>query len=266
MAIRNVPAGNGVTWITEAIQLILKNPGPFVLMGLVMAVAGVIPILGSLALAVLGPSLYGGIAWAAREQSRGGTAMFDQLFQAFREDGKIGPMLILCLPGVIGGVIVGILVVILIAVTMAGAGISAATDSTTALWASLGVGGLFALVIILALAIAVFALTFFAIPDVMFARNDAIAAIKQSARASMANIGALLVYLLILMVAMMLVVIVLSVISSILAQFLVSIALAPIVGVSMYLAWKDIYGERAAELAGDAAGQIEPKDDGGIVA
>ena len=263
MAIRKVAAGNGVTWITEAIQLILKNPGPFVLMGLVIAVAGVIPILGSLALAVLGPALYGGIAWAAREQSRGGKAAFEHLFQAFQQEGKIGPMLVLCLPGVVGGVVAGIAVVILVSIALAGAGISAATESNAALWASLGVGGIIVLVVILAMAIAVFAISFFAIPDLMFKHNDAIGAMKQSLRASLDNIGALLLYLLILMVAMFLIVIVLSVISSILAQLLVSIALAPIVGTSMYFAWKDVYGDNTIELPAVGA---DSQDGGGIVA
>ena len=263
MAIRKVPAGNGVTWITEAIQLILKNPGPFVLMGLVIAVAGVIPILGALALAILGPALYGGIAWAAREQSRGGKAVFEHLFQAFQQEGKIGPMLLLCLPGVIGGVVSAILLVILISsIGFAGAGISAATDSSAALWASRGMGGLLALVFIMALAIPVFALTLFAIPDLMFKHNDAIGAMKQSVRASVDNIGALLLYLLILIVAMFLIK-VLSVISVFLAQFLVFIALAPIVGTSMYLAWKDVYGDSTIELPAVGA---DSQDGGGIVA
>lgn len=267
MAIRKVPAGNGVTWITEAVQLILKNPGPFALMGLVIAVAGVIPILGTLALAVLGPALYGGIAWAARDQSRGEKVTFEHLFRAFQQEGKIGPMLLLCLPGVIGGVIVFILAVIVISITVAGVGVSAATESNAALWASLGVGGLILLVFILALAIAVFTLTFFAIPDLMFRHNDAIGAMKQSMRASIDNIGAVLLYLLILMVAMFITVVVLSLVSSILAQFLVSIALAPVVGTSMYMAWKDVYRDLTTELpAIDANGTTGVQDDGGMVA
>lgn len=262
MAIRKVPAGNGVTWITAAVQLLLKNPAPFVLMGLVMAVAGIIPILGSLALAILGPALYGGIAWAARAQARGEAARFEHIGQAFNEEGKIGPMLLLCLPGVIGGMLAGIVVVIMLAMVMAGAGISAAADSATALWTSLGVGGLFVVLVLLAVGVVVFAMTFFAIPDVMFARNDAFAAIKQSLSASRANVGALLLYLLILLVAMLVLMLVLSLLSSILAQFLVSIALAPVIGTSMYLAWKDVYGETTAELAPP---QTASPDAGGIV-
>lgn len=90
MSIRTVPASRGIEWIVKAIQLILANPAPFALMGLIMAVIGVVPVLGSLALAILGPALYGGIVWAARAQRQGETARFEQLFQAFHEDGKLG--------------------------------------------------------------------------------------------------------------------------------------------------------------------------------
>lgn len=265
MAIRNVPAGNGITWITEGVALILKNPGPFVLMGLVIAVASVVPILGSLALAILGPALYGGIAWAAREQASGGTAQFDHFGQAFRQEGKIGPMLLLCLPGIICGVIAGILVVIFALIVAAGAGASAITDSPAALFASLGIGGLLLFVVIMAAALVVFALTFFAIPDTMFVRNDAFAAMKESLRASLANIGALVLYLVVILLAFFVLILVLSLISSLLAQFLLSIVMAPVVATSMYLAWKDVYGEPATELP-PVETTPEPPQDGGIVA
>ncbi len=266
MTIRTVPAGNGVTWITEAVALVLKNPGPFVLMGLVVAVAAAVPLLGSLALAILGPALYGGIAYAAREQASGGSARFDHIARAFQQEGKLGPALILCLPGVIGGVVIGIFMAIMAAIMLAGAGVSAATESPAALLASLGVGGVLMVVILLAAGLVVFALTFFAIPDVMFARNDAFAAMKDSVRAALANIGAALLYLLVLCGAAILAMLVLSVISSILAQFLVAIALAPVAAASMYVAWKDVYGEPAAELPSVESEPEPPQDGGGIVA
>jgi hypothetical protein len=56
MSIRNVPAARGFEWIARAIQLILKNPVPFLLMGLVVGVIYVIPILGSLVIGILGPA------------------------------------------------------------------------------------------------------------------------------------------------------------------------------------------------------------------
>ncbi|MCX7557490.1 BPSS1780 family membrane protein [Xanthomonadaceae bacterium JHOS43] len=264
MTIRTVPAGNGITWITEGVSLVLKNPGPFVLMGLVMAVAGIIPILGSLALMILGPALYGGIAYAAREQASDRPAQFDHIGQAFRQEGKLGPMLLLCLPGIICGVILGICVAIFAAIALAGAGVAAAADSPAALFASLGFGGLLLLVVAMAMGLVAFALTFFAIPDVMFARNDAFAAMKDSVRASLSNIGAALLYLVAILLAFFLMVMILSLISAILAQFLVAIVMAPVVSASMYLAWKDVYGDAATGLP-PVESDEPPSDDGGIV-
>lgn len=263
MSARKVSAGNGIGWLSAAVQLLLKNPAPFAMMGLVMAVAGIVPILGSLALGILGPALYGGIATAARTQSRDGSARFEQLFQVFQQEGKLGPMLVLCLPGIIGGVLAVVLLVILVAVVMAGAGVSSMTDSATALWGSLGIGGLVMMSLILVLAVVVFMLTFFAIPAVMFNRIDAIEAMRQSLRASLANLGALLLYLLALMLAALVLALLLSVLSSYLAQLLVSVLLFPVIGASMYLAWKDVFGETTEELPvieGDGA------DGGGMVA
>lgn len=262
MSIRTVPASRGIEWIVKAIQLILANPAPFALMGLIMAVIGVVPVLGSLALAILGPALYGGIVWAARAQRQGETARFEQLFQAFHEDGKLGPMLLLCLPGVIGGVVAALIIVIALVVVAAGAGVSAAADSSLALWTSLGLGGVFLLVVVLAMAVVMFSLTFFAIPDVMLARNDGFEAMKQSARASRINIGALLLYLLVIVLAMFVVAAVLGLVSSLLAQFVVAVVAAPVVGVSMYLAWRDVYGDVTQELPMIP----EPPDGGGMVA
>lgn len=266
MSIRSVPAGNGITWITEAVRIVLKNPGPFVLMGLIFTVIAIVPILGSLALAIIGPALYAGIAWAARTQATGGSAEVGHLFQGFKEEGKIGPLLILCLPGIVIGMVLGVLMAILIGVAMAGAGISAATDSPAALIGSLGMGAFVLLIAGIAMMLVGVALTFFAVPDVMFARNDAFAAMKDSVRASLANIGALLLYLVVLVVAVIVVMGVLSLISGLLAQVLVSIAAAPLAGTSMYLAWKDIYGQPAEELPPVESAPQPPQDGGGMVA
>ncbi len=95
MDARKVDAGKGFAWITGAVELIFKNPLVFLVMGLIFAVIGIVPILGSLALLVIGPALLGGMVYAAREQAAGRPADIAQLFQAFREPGKIGPILLL---------------------------------------------------------------------------------------------------------------------------------------------------------------------------
>ncbi len=240
MAIRTVPASKGIEWLVQAVQLILKNPAPFLLMGLVLAIGSAVPILGGLALGILGPALYAGIAHAGRELQMGSQADFNHLFEAFKDQDKLVKLLILCLPGVVGAFIAVAIVMVFLGIAMAGAGISAVSDSSTALIASLGVGGVILLLVLLALTLAIFALTFFAIPEAMFGRQEAIAAMKESLAASLANIGAMLLFLLTLIIGSFIASLLFGMLSQILAQVIVATFLMPILGVAMYLAWKDV--------------------------
>lgn len=263
MTARNVPAANGIAWLTGAVELIRKNPAAFLLMGLIVTLIGTLPILGSLVLAVISPTLYAGIAWAARAQSRGETAELAHLFQGFKEEGRIGPLLILCLPSVVAGFIAAVLIAIWIGVALAGAGASAILERPEALLGAAGAGALVLGLVVVALMIVVFAVTFFAIPDVVFGEKDAFAAMRRSLHASRDNVGAILLYLLVLVSAAILLMAVLSVISSLLGQFVTSILVTPIAGASMYLAWREI-------CEAPALPEIEPseppRDGGGMVA
>lgn len=264
MSFRTVPARNGLLWITEAVALILKNPVPFVTMGLIYTLITIVPLLGTLALVILAPTLYGGIAWAARVQASGGNADFTHLIQAFQEEGKLAPLLLLCLPGIVIAAVLVVLLSILLAITATSTGLSIATDSPTALIASLGVGGLVLLILVIICMAAAAALVFFAVPDVMFTRNDALAAIRDSLHASVANAGAMLLYLTVMaaMFALELLVIMFSPFS-LLLQMLLTVVFVPVTGASMYMAWKDVYGEPAGELQAPAE---PPQDGGGLVA
>jgi hypothetical protein len=93
MSFKRVPAGEAITWISEAIRLVFANPAPFLLMGLALSVIGLVPILGGLVLLVAGPAFYAGIASAARSQDRRGAADFNQLLSGFQAEGKIGSLL-----------------------------------------------------------------------------------------------------------------------------------------------------------------------------
>ncbi len=105
MSFGKVEAGSGVNWLTEGIRIIMANPAAFLVMGLILAVINFIPILGGLVLTICGPALIGGIVYAAREQAEGCKAEIAHLFRAFQEPGKIGPMLLLCLPAIVGGAV-----------------------------------------------------------------------------------------------------------------------------------------------------------------
>ena len=100
----------------------------------------------------------------------------------------------------------------------------------------------------LAQGLLVFALAFFAIPDTMVVCNDAFAAMKQSMRATLANVGAVLLYLVVFVLAVVVVTGILALISSLLAQVLVSLVAVQLAGASMYLARKDVNADSANEL------------------
>lgn len=241
MSFQTVPAGQGLKWITDAVNLILRNPAPYLLMGLVVAVMALVPLLGTFALAILGPALYGGIMYAAREQERGGTPDFKHLFQAFNEPGKLPKMLLLCLPGIAAGIIVAIFGVFLLGGALIGAGVSSASNSSAGVGASIGVGLLFFFVIALAVGVFSYALTFFATPRVMLDDAEPIPAMQESLKACLANIGALLVYVAVLLGASLVVVVIIGMISPTLAQLVLMVPMVPVVAVATYNAWRDVF-------------------------
>ncbi len=59
MSYRTVEAGRGVGWLTDAVALVLRNPAVFLVMALIVAVIGAVPVLGQLTLLVIGPALWG---------------------------------------------------------------------------------------------------------------------------------------------------------------------------------------------------------------
>lgn len=268
-AARNLPAANGVAWLTQGAQLILRNPAAFLLMGLIVTVIGALPILGSMVLAVISPALYAGIIWAARVQAQDGTAELAHLFQGFKEEGRLGPLLILCLPGVVAGFIAVVLIAIWIGVALAGVGASAVLERPEALLGAAGTGAVLLGLVVVALMLVVFAVTFLAVPDVMFGERDAFVAMRRSLHGCRDNFGAMLVYLLVMVCAAILLMAILSMISSLLGQFVTSILITPIGGASMYLAWQDVLGEAVTKEAPVLLGNEPtdpPQDGGGMVA
>ena len=138
-------------------------------MGLIVAAIGIVPLLGGLVTVILGPALYGGIVLCrAREQEQGRNAEIPQLFRAFSEPGKLGPMIMLCLPSIAGAVLIFVLLIIFLGGALLGGGFSAASSgSPGAIIGALGGGALILIPLMLAVALAVYALQFFAIPRVM---------------------------------------------------------------------------------------------------
>lgn len=241
MSEQKIEAGSGLNWITGAIPLILKNPVVFLVMGLIVAAIGFFPILGGLAIVVIGPALYGGIVYAANEQESARTAEIGQLFRAFGEPGKSGPMIMLCLPSIAGAVLLFVLLMIVVGGALLGGGLSAlSSGSAESLLAALGGGALILIPMGLAIVLVVYALQFFAIPRVMLDGAEPMAAMKQSFSDCLANLGAYLVFVALLMGMAIVLRLVLSVLGFF-GGLLVSTLLTPIIGCGLYLAWRQLY-------------------------
>lgn len=258
MSFQRVPAGNGVQWLTEAVQLILSNPLPFALMGLVVAVIAMVPFLGALALAVLAPALYGGVMFAAREQSAGRRADFPQLFQAFREEGKLPRMLMLCLPGLVAGIAIVLLMAMLLGGALLGAGMTGATGGDgTALGLGLGVGGVVVGILALALGLLAGALTFFATPRVMLDAAEPIPAMKDSLQACLANLGACAVFAVLVIVGVLLASLVLGMIPLV-GHLLLMVVLVPVLSVAAFVAWRQVYRRQITQEFPPATPPVAP--------
>lgn len=241
MSAQKIAPGSGIEWISGAFQLILKNPVVFLVMGLIVAAIGIVPLLGGLVTIVLGPALYGGIVFAAREQDEGRNADIGQLFRAFNEPGKIGPMIMLCLPSIAGAVLLFVLLIIFVGGALLGGGLSSlSSGSSTALLGALGGSALILIPLMLAIALAIYALQFFAIPRVMLEGAEPMAAMKQSFNDCLANAGAFLVFVGVLIVGVIVLGVVLSVLGF-LGSLLIFTLVTPLVGCGLYLAWRQVH-------------------------
>jgi uncharacterized membrane protein len=201
MAHHQVDAGDGWNWIARGWGLFTQSAGPWLLAALVFGilyiVLSLIPLMGGIAAAVLGPALFGGLVYGARELDRGATMEVGHIFQAFREPGRAGPMLVLGLVPLVAAILSGVLAAMLIG---GAAGVGAASGSEGAAVGMAAGGGLVAMLLSFVIAVVVGALLLFAIPRVMFGLAPPGQAIGESLQATLANIGAYLVFAVIYLV------------------------------------------------------------------
>ena len=165
MSYRRVETGRGASWIREGYELVMRNPGVFLTMALILAVLHAIPLL-NLAMVVLAPALFGGFLWAMREQDAGRPAELRHLFTAFQVPGKLGPMIVLCLPAVAVVVALGVIVFLWIGSAFMGYGMNG--NKAAAAWElGLGIGAILAVALVISLAFALYAVMFYAVSRVM---------------------------------------------------------------------------------------------------
>lgn len=239
MSGRKIEIGDVFNWFSSAIQLALKNPGVFVVMALIYAVISAIPLL-NLAIIVIGPALQGGFIWAAREQEAGRKAEVEQLFIAFQQPGKAGPMITLCLPTV------GLMLVagVIFAVMIGGAIFAASSGSSSGAgfgFMGMALGGL----LLIPAAIAVAFMTYFAVPRVMLDGIAPFDAMKESFAVCMANLVSIIVGFLCVGIAFFILALFVGWIP-LLGALVLGILGALVGGPSMYFAHRQVFGSSDA--------------------
>lgn len=262
--IRKVPASAGAEWLLGGFALLRKAPLALGLLGLIWgglsALASVTGQLWlNLVMALLGPILFGGVIYAAREVDLGRPASPRHLLQGLRE-GKAVQLLAMLLPQIAALVILALLLVAMIggeqlqhiAQVMAQMQSNPDPELAKTLPAGRMLGWL-----LLALVVGVVAgfFTFVAIPEVMFTQRGAFAAMATSFRACLRNLPALLVMIVLLLIALFAISLAVNLLIVLLAlaigqqpaafigQLLLMAVLLPVMGGAIYHSWRQMLGD-----------------------
>lgn len=274
--IQKVSFGAGAEWLLGGFALLRRAPVALGTLGLLWgALSALVALSGQVWLNVvmflLGPILFGGLIYAAREVDAGRRALPAHLVQGVR-DGKLPHLLAMLLPQV-----AALLVLALLAMGLFGAEQlqqmalviqQMQTNPDPELASTLPAGRMLAW-LMLAVVVGVFAglFTFLAIPEVMFTRRGAFAAMALSLRACLRNIGALLVLMVLLFIAVFAISIAVQLVALLLAwavgqqpammvgQLLTTAVLMPIMAGTIYCAWRHMLGGAPAAAVSEPASQ-----------
>jgi uncharacterized membrane protein len=228
---RTVPAGHGWTWIADAWELFKR--APVVWIGMVLAFAVIffvlafIPVLGALASVALGPVFGAGFVIGCRALDEGGELKFGHLFAGFQT--RFGTLVAVGLLYLAASFLIMLLVGLIAGVSMF-AIFAGGTEpaNVAAAFATMGLAFLIATALMLPVVMAIW----FAPPLVAFSELSAFDALKSSFLGCLKNIVPFLIYGLILLGF------------AILASIpfgLGWLVLAPVIGASIYTAYRDIY-------------------------
>lgn len=275
---RKVPINAGAEWLLGGFGLLRRAP---LALGLLAVIWGGLSVAASMSqllplnllLALLGPILFGGLVYAAREVDQGRKALPVHLLQGPR-DGKLGRLLAMLLPQVAALVVVVVLLYVLVGSDnlqrLMQVAVELQANPDPALIQDLPTGRLFVwlLLAILAGILAGF-FTFVAVPQVMFTDSSALAAMRASFQACLRNLGALVV----LFVLVFITVIALSIAANLVAllvhalagehaavfvaQLLLMAVLLPVLAGAVYFAWKQLLGEGSAAVVATTGSGIE---------
>lgn len=232
---QRVDAGAAGRWLQRGWNLFTQSVGLWMaqalLLGIILVALNLVPLLGGLLGALLMPALFGGLVYGARQLERGNALEVGYLFQAFREPGRAGPMLMLGLVPLGAAVLTGVLAA---GIMSGAAGTGMATGSGGMGGGMMAGGGLVMMLMSLLIGLVSGALLLFAIPRVMFGLDAPMAAIQASYRAVLDNIAAYIVLAVIYFV--------LAIVAAI-PFGLGFLVLMPVMGAAVYAAHADVFAD-----------------------
>jgi uncharacterized membrane protein len=229
---QRVPAGNGWTWIAEAWAFTGLQRGTFIgifiVYGLLLVGVSLVPFGGSLAVALFSPVLTGGIVLGCDALRRGERLEVAHLFAGFKS--QVGPLIGLGGISLGAGVAIVLIIVVIFGVmyfAMMGAEQPGPENMVTLI-----LMGVLAMLVVVALSIPLYMAVFFA-PALIVLHNFKLGdALKASFHACWRNMLPFLVWGVVALV--------LAIVASV-PLFLGWLLLGPVMLVSMYVAYRDIF-------------------------
>jgi hypothetical protein len=229
---RAVNAGQGWTWIADGFGLFKRAPGMWVALVVVLLVIllvlAFIPLLGAVATFLLMPLFLGGLMLGCRALQGGGGLEVGHLFAGFKE--HAGNLIVL---GALA--IGGWIIVMLPVIAIVGAGtIFALMRGDAAGVAAMGGSFVLAWLVAMALSIPIYMALWFAPALVVLRGLAPVAAVKESFLGCLKNMFPFLIYSIVLLV--------LGIVAAI-PLGLGWLVLGPVTIASVYVAYRDIYGD-----------------------
>ena len=277
--IKKVPAGAGAEWLLGAFALLRKAPLALGVLGVIWGLLSMLAVQAmalnvsvgmflQLALAILAPLLFAGMLWAVREVDQGRPALPAHLFHALRGE-HAGSLLATLLPQLAAAAVLGFLLFAMIGAdgfqqlrevmgklqeTAVAGG-----QPDPELVRSLPVGRLFLWMLMLFAAVIVVSLvTFVAVPDIVFGGSRGFAAMRNSLRACLHNLLAMLVFYVLLFIAFFMMSFGIQLLSMVVqlvagptaamwvSNLLLMAVLMPVMAGAVFHAWRQMLGGDAA--------------------
>jgi hypothetical protein len=284
--IRKLPASAGAEWLLTGFALLRRAPLALGTLGMTWgliavlgaALAMMLPALGlavQFLMLLAGPVFMGGMLWAVREVDEGRAARPSHLLHGL-QDGRAPHLLVSLLPQALAVVVLALLLVALVGPSglqqlthvmgelerinqaAAQSGVQPDPAQVQALVASLPAGRILLWLLLVLATFAALSLALFVMPpQVMFDHATGVHALRESLRAGVRNLPALLVFFVLTFIALVAIYFVVALVAMVaslllgtfalyLAQLLMMGVLMPVFAGAVYAAWKQMFGHADA--------------------